>query len=259
MIDVGVEMPIGNQKLSATRTLSFVEAFLSVSNITFAYAGHSCFFGFIAEFREPRDWPKALAMLQLFDTTLYLVAAIVIYRYCGPEVKSPALGSAGPLVKKVAWGIAIPTILGAGLVYGHVAAKYIFVRLFRGTKHMNKRTKIGNLACIGITGTIWVIAWVIAESIPDFNDLLGLVSALFASWFTYGIPGTFWLYLNWDGEKGTKWRGWFLNWKKCCLFAANVLLFLIGASICVLGLWSSGDAIHNYHAGGSWSCRSNAQ
>ena len=48
MIDVGVTKPIGNGSLKATASLGFTSAFLSVSNITFAYAGHSCYFGFIA-------------------------------------------------------------------------------------------------------------------------------------------------------------------------------------------------------------------
>lgn len=48
---------------------------------------------------------------------------------------------------------------------------------------MQKRTflSIGSWVAIILVG--WVIAFVIAESIPVFNDLLGLISALFASWY----------------------------------------------------------------------------
>jgi hypothetical protein len=73
-------------------------------------ASHVAFFAFISELREPRDFPKALALLQICDVTMYIVAALVIYRYAGKDVKSPALGSAGPIVTKVAYGIAIPTV-----------------------------------------------------------------------------------------------------------------------------------------------------
>lgn len=69
------------------------------------------FFGFLAEMKDPKkDWTKALIFLQTWDIGLYIVAATVIYVYAGPDVKSPALGSAGPVIKKVAWGIAIPTV-----------------------------------------------------------------------------------------------------------------------------------------------------
>ena len=164
---------------------------------------------------------------------------------------SPALDSSGPIVKKIAWGIAIPTIIIAGVIYGHVAAKYIFVRLFKGTEHINKRTKLATFSWIGLTGAVWIVAWIIAESIPDFDNLLALISSLFASWFTYGLPGAMWLFLNY-GQ-------WFRDWKNIALFFLNWVLFAIGAAVCVLGLWSSGVAIANDKGGGSWTCRSNAQ
>lgn len=49
-------------------------------------------------------------MLQTFEIIFYVVAAVVIYYYAGQAVTSPALGSAGPVLKKVAYGIAIPTV-----------------------------------------------------------------------------------------------------------------------------------------------------
>ncbi|KAG9569264.1 amino acid transporter, partial [Aureobasidium melanogenum] len=252
MIAIGIHKPRGNTPLAATTVLPFTDAFVSVSNIIFAYAGHSCFFGFLAEMKNPaKDWTKALIFLQTWDIGLYIIATTVIYVYAGPDVKSPALGSAGPIIKKVAWGIAIPTIIIAGVIYGHVAAKYIFVRCFRGTKHMTKRTKTSTLAWTGITLTIWVIAWVIAESIPNFNDLLSLISALFASHFTYTLSGVFGLFLNYGH--------WFDNWKQITQFIANWGVIAIGATVCVAGLYSSGTAIAADGGNGSWTCKSNAQ
>lgn len=60
--------------------------------------------------KDPKDFPKALALLQTVDMTLYIVAAVVIYRYAGADVTSPALGSAGPLVARIAYGVALPTV-----------------------------------------------------------------------------------------------------------------------------------------------------
>ena len=53
----------------------------------------------------PEDYPKAIYMLQGFDTSMYLIVAVVIYRYAGIKVASPALGSTTPLLQKVAYGI----------------------------------------------------------------------------------------------------------------------------------------------------------
>jgi len=141
----------------------------------------------------PTDYPKTLYMLQFTDTVMYLVAAVVIYRYGGSGVKSPALGSTGPIMSKIAYGIAIPTvrfhgeiqsrksiltvpqIVIAGVINGHVACKYIYVRIFRGTDHMHKRSLLSLGAWVGIALVLWVIAWVIAEAIPVFNNLLSLI------------------------------------------------------------------------------------
>lgn len=70
----------------------------------------------MAELKDARDFPKALALLQTIDMTLYIVAAVVIYRYTGADVASPALGSAGPLISRIAYGIALPTVTSASLL-----------------------------------------------------------------------------------------------------------------------------------------------
>lgn len=95
--------------------------------------------------------------------------------------------------------------------------------MFRGTDRMSKRSwgSFGWWALIVIV--IWTIAWIIAEAIPVFNDLLGLISALFASWFTYGLSGVFWLYMNYGQYKK--------NATKMFLTLLNFLIFCIGAAI----------------------------
>lgn len=70
---------------------------------------------------------------------------------------------------------------------------------------------------------LWVLAWIIAEAIPLFNDLLSLISALFASWFTYGLSGVFWLYLNRGQYRSSK--------RKMFLTGVNVGCFCLGAVI----------------------------
>lgn len=139
----------------------------------------------------------------------------------------------------------------AGVVYGHVAASYVFSRLFRDTKHMVRRTKLSTIAWFGVTLVMWALAMVIAESIPVFNNLLALVGALFVSWFSYGLPGIFWLWMNWGS--------WFKNGRQIAHFCGNVFLFIIGLLVCVLGLWATIEAI--IETGTEqvpWTCTSNA-
>lgn len=70
------------------------------------------------------DYPpaQALCALQVSDTVLYLVAAVVIYRFTGADVTSPALSASTKTLEKIAYGVAIPTIVIAGVINGHVAA-----------------------------------------------------------------------------------------------------------------------------------------
>lgn len=244
MIGVGIQGQVAPMK--DTIHTDLFHAFTAVTNIVFAYCAHVAFFGLLAEMREPRDFPKALYMLQTFEIIFYTVAAVVIYYYAGQSVTSPALGSAGPVLKKVAYGIAIPTIIGAGVVNGHVGLKYIYVRLFRGTDRMHRRdlTSYGTWVLIGLT--CWIIAWIIADAIPVFSDLLSLISSLFASWFSCmcylprmafsvvpdanssiadGLGGVYWLHIN---------RGqWFSSPRKIFLSIVNVCIVLIGG--CMVG------------------------
>lgn len=50
---------------------------------------------------------------------------------------------------------------------------------------MSKKTFLSVGTWVGIILAGWIIAWIIAESIPVFNDLLALISALFAAWYAH--------------------------------------------------------------------------
>ncbi|KAL8829009.1 MAG: hypothetical protein Q9170_006358 [Blastenia crenularia] len=252
MIGVGVEKP-GHNVVQVNVHTQFSKTFLATTNIVFAYAGHVAFFSFISEMKEPETYMKALFLLQGSDVSMYLIVAVVTYRYAGPDVSSPALGSTSGILPKLAYGIAIPTIVIAGVINGHVAAKYCYVRLFRGTDQMSKKSwgSYGRWAIIVLL--LWTLAWIIAEAIPVFNDLLGLISALFASWFTYGLSGVFWLYMNYGRYRESR--------QKMALTMLNFLIFLLGLTICALGLYASGVSIaaDAKSSNGSFSCADNSK
>ncbi|KAI4198645.1 MAG: hypothetical protein LQ350_005117 [Teloschistes chrysophthalmus] len=252
MIGVGANNP-GRIVVQTSVHTAFPKAFLATTNIVFAYAGHVAFFSFISEMKHPETYMKALFLLQGADVSMYLIVAVVTYRYAGPGLSSPALGSTTGILPKLAYGIAIPTIVIAGVINGHVAAKYCYVRLFRGTNKMSQRTW-GSYGRWGIIVLLlWTAAWIIAEAIPVFNDLLGLISALFASWFTYGLSGVFWLFLNYGKYRESR--------KQMALTALNVFIFLVGLIICVLGLYASGVSIaaDAKSSSGSFSCADNSK
>jgi hypothetical protein len=232
MVALGVSPKAAADAMQGTYPASFPAAFNSMSNIVFAYGGHVAWISFISELRDPKEYPKSLILLQTVDITMYVVAAVVIYRYAGVNVESPALSSNSILVKKIAWGIALPTIVIAGVIFAHVTVKYVYIRMFAGTNHLHSRGWTATGTWIGLGTLSWIIAFILAESIPVFSDLLGFISALFASWFSYGIPGICWFYLN---------RGsWFKGAKNIWLSLVNFGLIILGVIICGVGLYASG-------------------
>ena len=71
--------------------------------------------------REPRHYTRSLVICQSVVTVVYITIGIVVYYYCGTYVSSPALGSAGPTVKKVSYGFALPGLLMTTLLVIHVS------------------------------------------------------------------------------------------------------------------------------------------
>ncbi|KAH8755799.1 transmembrane amino acid transporter protein-domain-containing protein [Diaporthe sp. PMI_573] len=236
--------------MSATLHPSLPTGFNSISNVVFAYAGHLAWVSFISELRDPREFPKALLVQQAFMIIAYLVVSIVVYYYGGDNVASPALSSTSKTVAKVAWGVALPTIIIAGVIFAHVMAKYIFLRLFRDTPHLHSRGIVATGTWIGIGATAWTLAWIISQSIPIFSDLLGFISALFGSWFGFIIPGYVWFVLN----RGT----WFGGGGNIALAFVNVAQMIIGFVVFGLGLYSSGTSMAASSAGKVWSCADNS-
>ncbi|KAA8573517.1 hypothetical protein EYC84_005102 [Monilinia fructicola] len=251
MIALAVSPRAAAGAMKGTYSPNFPSAFNSISNVVFAYGGHVAWVSFIAELRDPKEFPKSLVLLQAVDVSLYFIAAIVIYRYAGEDVASPALNSNTPIIRKVAWGIALPTIIIAGVIFAHVTVKYVYLRVFSGTKYLNSRGWIATGSWVALAVGSWTIAWIIAESIPVFSDLLGFISALFASWFSYGLPGICWFYINW----GTCTR----SAKKIGLTFMNLILVLLGCIICFVGLYASGYsmAADASNSNGVWSCKDN--
>ncbi|KAI9923735.1 hypothetical protein MW887_008362 [Aspergillus wentii] len=139
---------------------------------------HNTFFTMISELEDPRDFPKALALLQCID------ASICHCCYAGADVASPAPGPASPLISKITCGIALRTIIGAGVINGHVAFKRAYLRIFAGTDRMHNRDWAAVSSWIGIGLGLWIVAWIIASAIPVFNNLLSLVVGYRPNWRT---------------------------------------------------------------------------
>ena len=195
---------------------TFVAGITSAATIFCSGAGTSAFLPVISEMRRPRDYNKAVYVCMGIVTASYLTFSLVVYRYCGMWVASPSLGSAGPVVKKVAYGVGLVGLLVSACVYVHVAAKYIFVRILRDSKHLQSNSIVHWSAWLGCTTAVTVVSYMIGSGIPIFNYLLALAGSLTFSPLALGLPAYLWIYDHGNYRKGgilkatTYWLHWFL-------------------------------------------------
>lgn len=170
----------------------FVNGMNAFLNISYTFIGQITIPSFIAEMKNPKEFPKAVWAVTICEVIVFSVCGAVIYVYTGTQYNTaPAFGSLGnELYKKLSFSFMIPTLIFLGVLYASVSARFIFFRIFEGTRHKGNHTVIGWASWAGILAVTWVLAFIIAEVIPFFNDLLSLMSSLFDSFFGFIFWGT---------------------------------------------------------------------
>lgn len=121
----------------------------------------------------------------------------------------------------------------AGALYNHTAAKIIFIRFFRDSPHLHSHTTTGWLWWTFLVVLANGAAFVLAIGVPIFAYLIGIAAALFASWYTYGLAGAFWIHDTYVLKGGMR-----ALRQRPLMFAINILTVLAGAFICVAGLYA---------------------
>lgn len=211
--------------------LQLAEAFVALGNIIFAYSFALCQFSFMDEMHTPEDFSKSIVALGAIEIFIYTVTGALIYVFVGQDVQSPALLSAGSTVSKIAFGMALPVIFISGSINTTVVARYIHGRVFEHSIIRYINTKMGWITWLGLITIITIIAWVIAEAIPFFSDLLSIASCLFVSGFTFYFPAAFWFKLLKEGH-------WYER-KNIVKAITNGIIFVIGIIILGVGTYAS--------------------
>ncbi|KAI6404473.1 hypothetical protein MCOR20_006951 [Pyricularia oryzae] len=232
---------------------SFVAGITSVATIFCSGAGTSAFLPVMSEMRRPRDFSKAVYLCMGIVTASYLTFSLVVYRYCGKWVASPSLGSAGDVVKKVAYGIGLTGLLVSACLYVHVAAKYVFVRLLRDSPHLQRDSVVHWSVWLACTGAMSVVSFLLASGIPIFNYLLALAGSLTFAPLALGLPGYLWVYDHQAYRTGSWWQqvAYWLNW----LMIGLAVFLTIGGTYGVVQ--NIIDAYAQGLIGGAFSCEDN--
>jgi hypothetical protein len=240
---------------------SYVSGMSAVLNIVYTFVGQITYPSFIAEMKDPREFKKTIIAVTICELILYSLAGSIIYVYVGGYyITAPAFGSLTPVFKKVAFSFMIPTIIFLGVLYGSVSARFIFFRVFdRKSAHRAEHTVKGWAVWIGILAVTWVAAFVIAEVIPFFSDLLSLMSSLFDCWFGFVFWGVAYLQLRQE-ELGPGWWKRLTAWGYVKL-VLNLLIIVIGLYILGPGVYAAVESIvlsyQDGPVGGVFSCATN--
>lgn len=211
--------------------LTFAEGFIAITNICFAYSFSMCQFSFMDEMHTPADYVKSIWALGLIEIFIYTITGAVVYAFVGVDVKSPSLLSAGHTLSKIAFGVALPVIFISGSINTTVIGRYIHGRMYKDSVTRFINTTKGWTTWLAVITTVTVAAFIIAEVIPIFNDLLSISSSLFISGFTFYLPAWMWFKLLRKGK-------WYSK-ENLPNSIMNAFCFLIGIVVLVCGTYAS--------------------
>ncbi|KFA56008.1 hypothetical protein S40293_03980, partial [Stachybotrys chartarum IBT 40293] len=96
----------------------FVKGLMAFLNISYTFIGQITLPSFIAEMRDPGDFPKSLLACTIAEVVVFSIVGGVMYAYTGDQyITSPAFSSLQPLFKKIAYTFMVPTIIFLGSLY----------------------------------------------------------------------------------------------------------------------------------------------
>jgi hypothetical protein len=212
---------------------TFVAAMNAFLNISYTFIGQITLPSFIAEMKEPKDFKKSIWLVTIAEVIVFSLVGSIVYVYTGTQYNtSPAFGSlSDETYKKISFSFMVPTLIFLGVLYASVSARFIFFRIFEGTRHKGNHTVIGWASWAGILAATWILAFVVAEVIPFFSDLLSILSSLFDSFFGFIFWGVAYLRMK-QTDLGP---GFYRKEGVRGMIGFGVNVFIIGVGLFFLG------------------------
>ena len=154
----------------------------------------------------------------------------------------------------VSYGVALAGLIISATLYLHVGAKYVFVRILAGTRHLQSNSFVHWGTWLSCTIGMAAISFILSCAIPIFNYVLALVGSLCFAPLAISLPGWLWLYSHRDYWKG--------NIVRQVLFVLHIFLVLLGLFMAVGGTYGVIVQINQAYADGqissAFSCADNS-
>jgi hypothetical protein len=145
-------------------------------------------------------------------------------------------------MKKITYMIALIGLIVSGCVYLHLGAKFIFIRLLRGTKQMQANTWVHWVTWFLSVWGLAAVGFIFSEGIPVFSWMGSISGAVCFGPLSIILPSYCWVFDHPERRTGTpkeKAQYWF-HW----------LLFGMGSFMCIGGIYATATQIHDAYAAG---------
>jgi amino acid permease len=168
---------------------SFFKVMNAITVIIFCYGGHGLFFEVMSEMKEADDFPRAISLTTVLTLAVYLVVSLVSNAVYGDELLHRgnilfALPDGG--AKRVA----------AALLFFHVCVSYVLAQQVIGRaihvrfwhRDVDQGSRRERWQWFGISLGLALVSFFIANGIPFFSSLMGLIGACSTAPLTFAFP-----------------------------------------------------------------------
>jgi amino acid permease len=166
--------------------LTFVEVFGGLTNILYAYTGHWMYFELMSEMENPAEFPKVFTVNGPFCLIAYLLVASIGYYYEGREAHPSFLDA---LPRGTQYRVA-SAILFAHVVVVYVLKSIVLVRFLhsRSSSRFDTDSRRARIEYALWALMLLALGSVVAQAVPFFNLLLGLIGGLLAAPTSFLLP-----------------------------------------------------------------------
>lgn len=170
----------------------FMSGFSAMTSLVFAYGGQGMYLETMSEMRNPADFPKALYIFSFLILSFYLWSSLSLYfRYGENSYGNILFNMNDGVLKTVASVFMFLHVCISFCLNSQLLARALHVRTCpKGVKSGGKK-EAGQWFII--TACTVLGAWIVANAIPFFSDLNGIISSLCVGPTTYGFPAMFYL------------------------------------------------------------------
>lgn len=184
----------------------------------------------------------------------YMIVGIVMYRYAGQWLATPALGSAGPTIEIVSYAVVLPSLLASGMICVQISGESVFVHVLRNSRHLTANTWQHWAVWLASTFGAGFLGWVICEAIPCYGYLVSIIGSLGFGPLGIYLPVVMWYSMHRGYRKGTP--------KQKALWAFHTLILMMGLFVTIVGTYANVTLIiqqfQDGTVGGVFECADNS-